>query len=55
MPLYVQKQKDGESVDEYAQHLHRLFRKAYGKAQQGTCVYQEQVQPHDKKNYSSNM
>ena len=34
--FHDRKQKDGESVDEYAQDLRRLFRKAYGKAQQGS-------------------
>ena len=30
--FHDRKQKDGESVDEYAQDLRRLFHKAYGKA-----------------------
>ena len=34
--FHHRKQKDGESVDEYAQDLRRLFCKAYGKAQQGS-------------------
>ena len=34
--FHDRKQKDGESVDEYAQDLRWLFRKAYGKAQQGS-------------------
>ena len=34
--FHDRKQKDGESVNEYAQDLRHLFRKAYRKAQQGS-------------------
>lgn len=34
--FHGQKQKDGESVDDYAQDIHRFDRKVYGKAQQGS-------------------
>ena len=34
--FHDRKQKEGESVDDYAQDLRRLYRKAYSKAQQGS-------------------
>ena len=42
--FHESRQKHGESVDDYAQELRRLFRKAYPKAQQGSREAEEMGQ-----------